>query len=69
MVDDRLVPKLFGRAPNVMGAPTGHGATLRKFSARRDSNPCLSPATRAGQRAAAASDGCSTFTVWWTAGE
>ncbi len=35
MVDDRLIPKLQGRAPNVMGTPTGHGTVLREISARK----------------------------------
>lgn len=35
MVDDRLVPKLVGRAPNVMGTPTGHGTILREISAKK----------------------------------
>lgn len=35
MVEDRLIPKLVGRAPNVMGTPTGHGAVLREISAKK----------------------------------
>jgi predicted TIM-barrel fold metal-dependent hydrolase len=35
MVDDRLIPKLVGRAPNVMGTPTGHGTVLREISAKK----------------------------------
>lgn len=35
MVDDRLIPKLVGRAPNVMGTPTGYDTVLREISAKK----------------------------------
>jgi hypothetical protein len=35
MVDDRLIPKLVGRACNVMGTPTGHGVLVREITTRK----------------------------------
>lgn len=67
MIDDRLLPKLVGRACNVLGTPTGHDKLLREITAKKpESIESLELRGTAARRADNAKEGIDLQVIYPT---